>query len=236
MSPILLDSIVAIVILLSVIFAFFRGFVREMLTIVNLGGASAAAYFFSPMLKAPFAEWLGAKPDVPQGAMDKAPEAAKIFGVFPPEIMAWFLSYAAVFFGVFLILTLAGLYISGAIKAMGLGGLDKTMGVVFGAVRGALLVFLVYLPFGYFMVPSQYPEWAKNSIAVTYLQQAYEWGNDYMQGKEEAAKDEPEPEPDSLAGKLKALADDMAKKKKAAAAQEEESRGLAPEETTEQLP
>ena len=43
MTPIILDTAVIIVILLSVIVAFFRGFVKEVLTIVNLIGAAAAS-------------------------------------------------------------------------------------------------------------------------------------------------------------------------------------------------
>ena len=206
MSSILLDSIVGIVILLSVIIAFFRGFVREMLTIVNLVGAAAGAYFLADPLKPHFDKWL----KVP---VDDDAKVDLIWGVIPPEIMSAFLSYACPFFGVFLILTLAGLYIPGTVKALGLGPADRTLGVAFGALRGALLVFIVYLPFAYFMVPNEYPKWAKNSISVGYLEKAYKEANEYFNARKKDENGEEMIDPDSIAGKLKAQADKMTKEK-----------------------
>ncbi len=232
MSPILLDSCIGIVILLSVIFAYFRGFVREVLTIVNLGGAAAAGYYVGPSLIPQFNKWMGV-------TADKSAKIEKIWGVVPPEIMAAFGAYAATFFGVFLILTLAGLYISGTVKAMGLGPADKGMGVVFGAARGFLLVFLCYLPFAYFMVPEQYPEWAKKSVSVTLLQDTYEYGKTYMEEhKEDMAHVERPENPDSIAGKLKRMADEMARKQPANGEPEPETAPEypAPAEEEEILP
>lgn len=245
MTPIMLDSVVAILMILSIVFSFFRGFVREMLTIVNIVGASAAAYYFSPALTPTFEQWF-TKEGVAKGS-----SAAKVFGVFPPDVMGAFSAYAAVFFGVFLILTLAGLYISGTIKAMGLGPADKTLGLIFGAVRGFFIVFIFYLPFAYFMVPSQYPDWAKDSISVHVLHKAYETGQEYMKPKEgeEVAKEDPV-DPESIAGKLKKMADDAKNKARshineaADQAAEEEAveepaattTELAPDEQAEQLP
>lgn len=208
MSPIILDSVVGIVILLSVIFAFFRGFVREMLTIVNLAGAAGGAWFLADPLKPQFDKWLGVKPGEPK-------EADLFFGIIPPEIMSAFLSYAAPFFGVFLILTLAGLYISGTIKALGLGPVDKALGVAFGAARGFLLAFVVYLPFAYFMEPEDYPAWAKQSMSVAVLEDAYVAGDKYFNksGAQDVAEGEAPP-PDSFAGKWRKMADDMRDKKR----------------------
>ncbi len=202
----LLDSVVGIVLLLSVIISFFRGFVREMLTIVNLVGAAAGAYFLAKPLKPQFDEWL----NVP---VDDTQKAELVWGLIPPEIMSSFLSYACPFFGVFLILTLAGLYISGTVKALGLGPADKTLGMVFGAIRGFLLVFLAYLPFAYFMVPEEYPDWAKNSISVGYLEKAYEAGDEYFNPKKKNEEGEDVADPDSIAGRLKAQADRLSKEK-----------------------
>lgn len=178
MSPLLLDSVVLIVILLSALFAFFRGFVKELLTIVNLGGAAAAAYFFGPDAR-PFFD---GQFDVQayQDAPEKMKGSFEIWGLIPPDIMSAFCAYASVFFFVFIILTMAGFYISGAIKAMGLGPVDRILGLLFGAVRGALLVFLAYLPFGYFMSPEKYPDWAKESYSLPVLHSAYEYGQEYM--------------------------------------------------------
>jgi membrane protein required for colicin V production len=202
MTPILLDSIVVVVLLLSIVIAFFRGFIKEMLTIVNLGAAAAAAYLFGPMLLPSFRGWLG----IEEGAEKKA---ADIFGVIPPEVMAHFLSYLCVFFGVFVILTLAGIAISGSVKALGLGPIDRMLGMAFGAARGFLLVFLIYLPFGFFMQPDQLPDWAKDSISVSLLDKSYRYADGYMKGEENgdtAAAEEPV-DPNSIQGKLRGMAD-----------------------------
>ena len=237
MTPIMLDSVVAILMILSIVFSFFRGFVREMLTIVNIVGASAAAYYVSPSLTPTFEKWFETE------GVAKTSDAAKIFGIFPPDLMAAFSAYTAVFFGVFLILTLAGLYISSTIKALGLGPADKTLGIVF-------IVFIFYLPFAYFMVPSQYPDWAKDSISVHVLQKAYDAGQEYMKPKEgeDVAAEEPV-DPDSFAGKLKKMADDAKGRARSQmnqkppvddeaedALQQTTTPELTPDERAEQLP
>lgn len=176
MSPVMIDSVVAIVMLLSAIFAFFRGFVRELLTIVNLGGAAVCAWLFAKDLQPTTDGWLGVDRTLTGEEKEKVPE---IWGVVPPDVMSTFLSYAIIFFGVFLILSLAGFYISSTIKALGLGPIDKILGFVFGAARGFLIVFLIYLPFGYFMKLEKLPDWAQQSVAVQWLDKAYVWFDDY---------------------------------------------------------
>jgi membrane protein required for colicin V production len=170
MTPMMIDSIVLIVILLSAIFATLRGFVRELLTIVNLVGAAAAAWVFADRMLPVTDGWLGVDRSLPAEELDKLP---KVFGVVPPELMSGFLSYAVIFFGVFIILSLAGMSIAGAVKALGLGPIDKLLGFVFGALRGALVVFLFYLPFGYFMNYDELAPWAKNSVSVPLLEKTY---------------------------------------------------------------
>lgn len=179
MSPMLIDSIVGIIVLLSAIFAFLRGFVRELLTIVNLLGAAAAAYYFGPDAIPFMNEQFGVK-EAAEAADEAAKEAAKIWGVVPPDAMAVFCAYASVFFTAFIILTLAGMQISGAIKALGLGPVDKILGFAFGATRGFLLVFLVYLPFAYFMSPQKLPEWTRMSIAGGLFEKTFNWSQEYL--------------------------------------------------------
>lgn len=209
MTPILLDTIIFVVVLLSIVVAFFRGFVREMLTIVNLAGAAAAAWFLSPLTLPAFNNWLGVTED--------GEKAKDIWGVIPPEIMATFLAYAAVFFAVFIILSLAGMAIAGGVAAMGLGPLDKFLGILFGAARGVLIVFLVFWPFRFFMSVEQFPGWATNSLSVPALDSAYVWADKKFFREEdnrgEGEEREKPVDPDSLKGKLKKMADDMMKGK-----------------------
>lgn len=176
MSPVMIDSIVGIIMLLSAVFAFFRGFVRELLTIVNLAGASVCAWLFAKDLEPVTDGWLDVNRSLSGDEKDKV---EKLWGAIPPDMASTFLSYALIFFGVLLILTLAGFYISSTIKALGLGPVDKLLGFVFGAARGFLIVFLIYLPLGYFLRFDKLPQWAQQSVAVQWLDKAYVWFDDY---------------------------------------------------------
>jgi len=216
MTAIMLDTIVGILIMLSVVIAFFRGFVREALTVVNLLGAAGAAWFAGPHLIPGFSDWLG----VVDG---NGGEVKNIWGVVPPEVMANFLAYATVFFGAFLILTLAGMSIAGTIKALGLGPIDRILGMVFGAARGFLLVFLIYLPFGSLMDPQKYPEWAKDSVSVSVLDETYVKLDEYLAEAKEDEKDGKKDgpvDPDSMEGKLQKMKSGLKKNNDAPAQQE----------------
>lgn len=209
MTPVLLDTVVGIVILLSIVIAFFRGFIKEVLTIVNLGLAAGAAYIIGPQLIPTCRGWLGIADDPQQKLQD-------IWGLIPPQVMATFMAYAIVYFGVFLVLTLAGMAISTGAKAMGLGPVDRVLGMLFGAARGFLLVFLIYLPFGFFMKPQQLPEWARESVSVRVLDDSYRWADEYLKKQENT-----EERVDALRGKFKEITNDVLPKKDGESGEEE---------------
>jgi membrane protein required for colicin V production len=208
MTPIMLDTAVIIVILLSVIVAFFRGFVKEVLTIVNLLGAAVAAWYLGGQFAPQFQKWMGAGEKVAEGE-----KARKVFGLVTPEVAGTFLSYSTVFFVTLIILALAGIAIAASVKAMGLGPLDKVLGMVFGALRGFLLVLLIYVPFAYFMPPDKkkYPDWVEESMSFVALDASYQWLEKYMgEKKEELAESADDKEPDGpFSRRLKKMGDDI---------------------------
>lgn len=204
MTPILLDTTVGIVIVLSIIVAFFRGFVKEVLMIVNIIAASAAAWYLGKDLVPSFQSWLGAP-----GADGEEP--GKIMGMIPPDVMATFLAYASVFFGAFLILALAGMAISSSIQAMGLGPVDKALGMFFGAARGFLLVFLIYMPCRYFAPPTEkdYPSWMTESMSFVALENTYVWLDKYIGKDEDGDGKEADEELGPIGTRLKKMGDDL---------------------------
>ena len=209
MSPVMIDSIVGIVMLLSAIFAFFRGFVRELLTIVNLGGAAVCAWLFAKDLQPTTDGWL----DVNRALSgDEKEKVEKIWGVLPPDMASTFLSYALIFFGVLLILTLAGFYISSTIKALGLGPIDKILGFLFGAARGFLIVFLIYLPFGYFLGFDKLPDWTKEAVSVQYLDKAYVWFDDYSKENTDEIRETGDKIIDKVEGSKETVTDSVKEK------------------------
>lgn len=209
MTPIMLDTAVIIVILLSVIVAFFRGFVKEVLTIVNLLGAAVAAWYLGGQFGPQFQKWMGAGQKVAEGE-----KAYKVLGVVTPEVAGTFLSYFTVFFVTLIILGLAGMAIAASVKAMGLGPLDKALGMIFGALRGFLLVLLIYVPFAYFMPPDKkkYPDWVEESMSFVALDASYNWLAKYMGDKKEELADriDSEEEPKGpFTTRLKKMGDDI---------------------------
>lgn len=135
----IIDIIVAAVVLVSAIISFLRGFIREVLTIAGIIGGLAAAYFFGPMLSPTVQGWFGA-----DGA---AEEISKLFDLVPMDIVANTCAYAAIFVVFVIIISVISHLTAGAVKAMGLGPIDRTLGVMFGIVRAVVLLGLLYLPF-----------------------------------------------------------------------------------------
>lgn len=150
----IIDGLVLAALLLSALIAFFRGFVREVLTLCGLAGAVAAAYFFSPALVPLVQDLLGNDPD------------ARLFGILPLSVAANVGAFAAVFLITLILLTLVAHAISHGLHAAGLGSVDRTLGVLFGLLRGAVLILLFYMPFYFTAADAQKAEWFKGSSTL----------------------------------------------------------------------
>lgn len=134
----IVDIIVGVIILISAAIAFLRGFIREVLTIAGVVGGVLAAIFLGPRLAPLFRGWFG----VEEG---KAPE--KLFDMVPMDVAADATAYAVIFIIFVIAISVLSHFIASGVKAMGLGPVDRTLGVIFGVVRGFVLLGLFYLPF-----------------------------------------------------------------------------------------
>ena len=134
----IIDIVVGAIVLISAIISFLRGAIREILTIAGVVGGFFAAVFFGPKLSPVFRDWLG----VVEGE-----EVGKLFEVVPMNIVADVCAYATIFIVVVIIISVISHFTAGAAKAMGLGPIDRTIGVIFGIVRAVILLALLYLPF-----------------------------------------------------------------------------------------
>lgn len=126
----LIDAGVAVLILLSAILAYSRGFVREAMAIAGWVGAAFLAFLFAPSV---------------QPLVKEIP----VVGDFLKDSCE--LSIIAGFGAVFAVgLILASLFtplFSSVVQRSALGGLDQGLGFLFGVLRGIVLVgvaFLVY--------------------------------------------------------------------------------------------
>lgn len=162
----LVDIGVIVLLLISAGVSFFRGLIREVLTIVGAVGGGFAALAFGPKLVPLMSKWFG----VVEG---KPP--AKLFDLIPMDVVAQIAAYAGIFVIVFIILQLASHLISSAAQAVGLGPVDRTLGIFFGLARGLLLLGILYLPFHLILPEETKKEWFEKSQTMVYVQGTTEW-------------------------------------------------------------
>lgn len=167
----LIDILAAIVVLVSTFISFLRGLIREVLTIAGVVGGLAAAYYGGPILTPYMEGWIGMDP--------AAEDPQKLFDTVPYDLLAQGLSYALIFIVVVVVLSIFSHMIAEIVKTIGLGALDRTLGVVFGIARGVLLLGLLYLPIHLtFTTDDQQEkinEWFAGSQSHFYMEVTAEW-------------------------------------------------------------
>jgi len=153
----LIVIIFIVVILISALISFLRGAIREILTIFSVTGALAAAYFFGASLTPMMEHLIGVDPS--------AESSKKFLKILPYDIAATALAYGSIFLIVVLILSLASHLISETAKAVGLGAIDRSAGVVFGLIRGGVILGLINLPIHiHAHTPDTRPEFLNTAI------------------------------------------------------------------------
>jgi membrane protein required for colicin V production len=155
------DIAVLAVLLISAVIAFLRGFIREVLTILGVGGGLAASYFGGPVLAPHIRGMLGVEDGV-------VPE--RLFGVLPYDILADILAYGLIFIIVVIVLSIISHVLAETVKTMGMGAIDRSLGVVFGLARGLLLVGLAYLPVHLYIETDARESWFAGSKTHFYVE------------------------------------------------------------------
>jgi membrane protein required for colicin V production len=164
----ILDIVVVVILLISSVVAFLRGFVREVLTIVGLAGASITALTAGPKLAPGLESWLTSD-------LGKDADNAKMWDMIPYDIAAGFLSYAGLFVITLVVLSLISHWIAKSVHAIGLGPVDRSLGVVFGIVRGLVLIGLLYMPFHILMQAKDKDDWFGSSNTFSYVEYTSEF-------------------------------------------------------------
>jgi membrane protein required for colicin V production len=131
------DLIVIGIVGLSAVFAFWRGLVRVVMSLVGLVAAVLAAIHFSP--------WA----------------SNLLLVVSDNAVTRYMAAFALIFIAVALIFALLGWMLSKAVRAVGLGFIDRLLGAVFGVARGVLIVVVGVLFAGLTTLPRQ--EWWQNA-------------------------------------------------------------------------
>jgi membrane protein required for colicin V production len=144
MSP--LDLGVVAVIGLSAIFAFARGFVCEALSIVAWVGAGfITLYGFSA-----------------------------VYAIVDPMVHNPLLSQLIAGFGLFIVSLIVLTILTGiaarSVRSSGLSPIDRTLGFIFGVLRGAFILSLACLLLD-MVQPNDRPPWLRDAKSVPYLEQ-----------------------------------------------------------------
>ena len=158
----IIDIVVGAVIIISAIISFLRGFIREVLTIAGVVGGLFAAIFFGPKLSPTFKDWFG---------VIDGENIDKLLDLIPMSVVADICAYGVIFVSVVLVISLISHFTAGAVKAIGLGPVDRSLGVVFGIIRGVVLFGLIYLPFHLWMDENSKARYFSDSRTYPYIEQ-----------------------------------------------------------------
>jgi membrane protein required for colicin V production len=144
--PSYLDLGLIVVVLISALLAMLRGFTREILAIASWTAAAVAAIYFHPLVL-PYVK----------------PYISK-------DVLALAASAAIVFFVTLIVVSLITVRLSDAILDSKVGALDRSLGFVFGAVRGLLLCVIAFVFFSWLVPENTQPIWVKNARMRPLLQ------------------------------------------------------------------
>ena len=118
------DLIVLGVMFLSGLVALMRGLVREVLSVAAWLGAAAVATTFMPLARPMVSQWV------------PSPEWTDPAG------------YIALFLVSLILFTLIAKLIGGAVRSSAIGGVDRSLGFLFGLARGAAIAVVAYIVAG----------------------------------------------------------------------------------------
>jgi membrane protein required for colicin V production len=143
------DVLVVLVLVISALIAFLRGFAHELLSIVSWVGAIFATLYGFPLAQ---------------------PHARAII---PIELLADVIAGVVIFIVVLVILSIATRVVANFIQESSLGALDRSLGLVFGLLRGFVLVCLAWLALDWLLPRDDWPGWVEQAKT----RPALNWGS-----------------------------------------------------------
>ncbi|MFC2968342.1 CvpA family protein [Acidimangrovimonas pyrenivorans] len=148
-----IDAVVAVVIVLSAILAYSRGFVREVMAIAGWIAAAVLAYIFAPQAEPLIKE-------IP--VLDKF-----LAGSCELSIVA---AFAAVFALGLVIMSFFTPLFSSVVRHSVLAGIDQGLGFLFGVARGLLLVAVAFVVYDRAMANEAIPMVSESRSAKIFQQ------------------------------------------------------------------
>ena len=145
-----LDLAVVGIVLISAFLASVRGFTREVLAIISWVAAAVSSYYFYPQA---------------------LPYAKQYISNSTVALIA---AIAAVFLVTLIVVALITVKISDFILDSKIGPLDRSLGFLFGAARGALIALVAFAFFVWLVPEKSQPGWVKDSRVRPLLEPAGE--------------------------------------------------------------
>jgi membrane protein required for colicin V production len=127
------DAAAISIIFLSAMFSLVRGFVREMLGV---------------------AAWVGAAFAALRGYQTVLPFVQSVLAMKNAQVPV---AIGVVFVVILIILSIISAWLGGLVRESALSGLDRSLGLVFGVVRGAVILCLGYIGLSMFVAQTQWP-------------------------------------------------------------------------------
>lgn len=146
MELLALDYVIFAVLLVSAALSLMRGFTKEVLSIAGWVVSAYAAIYFGPLLKPLLANYID---------------------------IAWVVNVGSmllVFIFVLVIFSFAANAFSRTLKSSSIGMLDRTLGIIFGTIRGMVIVCLAYFVLVLVTPEKDHPQWIADAQMRPLLQ------------------------------------------------------------------
>jgi membrane protein required for colicin V production len=140
-----IDLLVVAIVGASAVFAVYRGFVAETLSIFAWAAAAFATLYF-------------------------APAAAPLLSGSMSPIAAQVVAYIVVFLLVLIPLSFISARFSDSVQSSSVGPLDRSLGAVFGLIRGLILIAMAYILFTLIVPVKKQPEWIADAWTLPLIQ------------------------------------------------------------------
>ena len=152
----IIDWVILAVILISSLLSLKRGFVREALSLLVWVGAFILARMFSGNLATLLTDYL------------------------ETNSLRWIAAFVILFLGAVAVGTMVSHLIAELVRLTGLGSMDRVLGMVFGAIRGLVVLVAIVYGLQFTMVPQD--PWWQESLLVPHLELMADWARKTLPG------------------------------------------------------
>lgn len=151
-----IDWVILAVLIISSLISLKRGFVKEALSLASWVIAFVVARLFSGNL------------------------ATLLEGSIDTNSLRWIVSFAILFAGTLVIGAMINHLLGEVVRLTGLGGTDRIFGMVFGFIRGLVILVAAVYGLQYTLVPDD--AWWKESTLIPHLESVADWARKTLPG------------------------------------------------------